>query len=436
MSALVSEDDLASGGSLDSEVGVVVEMLRRVKHDIGRLEGDIDKDEKRRQETKRAELQEGMDKIEEEVAHLKSGVRQAEVELDFIKARLHSYKSSNPRGHTSEKLSNECTTLQQQIMPLRDIPTKLITRISKQTRALIDSNVGMVNLLGQADNLKKQLTAPDVGKQLDSIDYMVSEILAEINELAVQRAQVETFTCPICQEERPIDYVFCISVCNHRLCLECSRHMVQEDLKCGKFPLVCPLCKAEPCSSCPSRKDPSQTFANPNEGYCMLHDCDLDLVLEGEEKMRYNKILMDFVVNTNEHMVRCPNSECGVVWEVARDQDHCICLSCDHEWCAKCHVDWHENLSCEQFRQWRKRHDRSDALFEEMKKRGEVKLCPNCQNYGVKDDPRNCNAMTCEHCRKFFCWLCVQPINLRDKHMHFSQPGPCYAKLFEGCEGH
>lgn len=58
---------------------------------------------------------------------------------------------------------------------------------------------------------------------------------------------------------------------------------------------------------------------------------------------------MDFVVNTSDHMVRCPN--CNVVWEVPEGISYCICQSCDLEWCAKCCVDWHEGFTCEEFRE-------------------------------------------------------------------------------------
>ncbi|CAD7699978.1 unnamed protein product [Ostreobium quekettii] len=430
-----SDDGLAASISIDADLADVMDMLSDIKMGIDSVRGDMDREERMERQKRRHEHEDVLSTIEKDVRYLRSAVRQADVELDFIQKRLESYRSGNPKGHTIEELSNECGTLQLQLPALRNMHTNLSRWISEQRRILVADGT-MTDLLSLVDHENRQLTVPDMIAQLGGIEAATQELIDELNSLAVQEVEVEMFTCPICMEDLPIDDVFCISECEHKMCLQCARHMVQEDLKCGKFPLVCPQCKGSACKRCPSRRYPSQVFENPNEGFCMLQDSDLDLVLEGEEKIRYNRILMDFVVNTNEHMVRCPNPECRAVFEIDDAQDHCTCICCNHQWCAKCHVDWHKGSTCEQYRQWQKENEKADDLFEEMKRKGEVKKCPNCQKFGTKDDPASCNAITCLHCRKYFCWLCEKPINLRDKHAHFAEEGPCKAKLFEGCAGH
>lgn len=68
-----------------------------------------------------------------------------------------------------------------------------------------------------------------------------------------------------------------------------------------------------------------------------------------------------------------------------------ICLKCQHEWCSNCNVDWHKDKTCEQYKN-QKDEEQADAALEEAKRRGIIRKCPGCKNYGLK--AYGCNTAT------------------------------------------
>ncbi|TFK23127.1 RWD-domain-containing protein [Coprinopsis marcescibilis] len=55
--------------------------------------------------------------------------------------------------------------------------------------------------------------------------------------------------------------------------------------------------------------------------------------------------------------------------------------------------------------------------------------CPGCGCHVEKS--LGCNHMTCWKCGKHFCYRCGAKIRADEPYIHFSQPGPCYQKLFD-----
>ena len=54
------------------------------------------------------------------------------------------------------------------------------------------------------------------------------------------------FRCSICIEDLPLDSVANVEQCGHQFCRECLRTHIVSNLRSGVFPVICPLCKANP----------------------------------------------------------------------------------------------------------------------------------------------------------------------------------------------
>ena len=56
--------------------------------------------------------------------------------------------------------------------------------------------------------------------------------------------QPQSFECPICQMEMPIENVFVIGECEHQFCRECAQHSIKADLSYNRVIPRCPTCLA------------------------------------------------------------------------------------------------------------------------------------------------------------------------------------------------
>lgn len=111
--------------------------------------------------------------------------------------------------------------------------------------------------------------------------------------------------------------------------------------------------------------------------------------------LRYNRVQLSTAVNTSGgQLVSCPQDGChNVIARDATDSPYCICNACNHEWCEDCHVDWHKDIACAVYQEWKQKNEQGDQALEKMKQDGAVKQCPNCLNWGSKEKG-HCNATT------------------------------------------
>lgn len=71
-------------------------------------------------------------------------------------------------------------------------------------------------------------------------DANLSEERAKLLSLAPR-----TFACGVCFEKIPEDFVAELTECGHKYCRDCIRQYVSSELNVPRFPIVCPLCKAD-----------------------------------------------------------------------------------------------------------------------------------------------------------------------------------------------
>lgn len=165
--------------------------------------------------------------------NIKRQLIEAEVELNCSKANIQSYKHGDCDVLSAQKLQEGCDSLVRAVKALEEESTNLFERVIDQKEIVLCSRVDLCNIVSYASFLEEELTSEDYIRQMSRVLSGAEVLLREAEDLAAPANHVETFDCVICQDEHPIDDVFCISTCMHKLCLGCARRVVHEDLKYG-----------------------------------------------------------------------------------------------------------------------------------------------------------------------------------------------------------
>ena len=185
----------------------------------------------------------------------------------------------------------------------------------------------------------------------------------------------ETFECPVCLDDFPVDFAFRNSKCDECvLCRECARNHVLEEVAQSHIPARCAVCLG-------------------NGEATELSEVELLSLLTGEEQTMYHHRSRQLAVASAKDMVGCTQPDCNGVAEMVDGYKRFHCPACEHEHCTSCGVGWHDGLTCEQFQQWRRDEDAGDDLLAELMEKEGWKPCPNCGN-GV-EKTYGCNRMTC-----------------------------------------
>ncbi|CAD7705340.1 unnamed protein product [Ostreobium quekettii] len=109
-------------------------------------------------------------------------------------------------------------------------------------------------------------------------------------------ADTGPFVCSICKTGKQAEDKFIIRMCGHKLCRDCARQAVTDDINDRNLPLVCPLCISCPCEKCPSKTNKVKYQRNPREGLCAFQDSDLEIVLLPEDMRLYQILQVAYVL--------------------------------------------------------------------------------------------------------------------------------------------
>lgn len=93
------------------------------------------------------------------------------------------------------------------------------------------------------------LVLAELQKKFDDED---SRLRAEREALAVFQPSI--FTCVVCTDEHPEDYVARVPGCDHGFCRECLRTYAVSKLEEHRFPILCPSCVADNTGKEPGSK--------------------------------------------------------------------------------------------------------------------------------------------------------------------------------------
>lgn len=210
----------------------------------------------------------------------------------------------------------------------------------------------------------------------------IASILCLFSELSNAYGTSRSF-CGICFEEKQNRQMFKSENCSHSFCCDCTSKHVEAKVLNNIAVICCPGidCKAElGFEAC--RSIVSKDIIDRWDG-CMC----MSLIPESQR-------------------VYCPFNDCSAM--LVNDTGMAIkkteCPACRRLICAKCHVPWHTEFTCQEFeRIGVEGEGREDVLVEELAKKKSWRKCPNCKMCVEKSE--GCLHITCR-CGFEFCYMC------------------------------
>ena len=200
--------------------------------------------------------------------------------------------------------------------------------------------------------------------------------------------------CLICLEE--YEYA---SDSNYYLDCDCIVHgpcfddYIINAINSGKVPIKCPYC---------NKKDINEAYVKDS------------LIQNKKEELidKFDNFNMNYYIMQHPDDISCcPTPGCKYVFLYQEGDDQFECPMCDKEYCLKCKSDWHEGLSCQEYRkqlQLAKNEKKLDDLFYDFVKGSKFKQCPYCKHWVEKIE--GCNHIACK-CGNHFCYNCGEKIN-------------------------
>ncbi|KAK6190741.1 hypothetical protein SNE40_002538 [Patella caerulea] len=281
-------------------------------------------------------------------------------------------------------------------------PNGLMKKLIKEYGMNLEKFVDKCNLKSALLDHKRQLVKLIGDPQ--NIDQAISVILVMSKNLTKNQQQTSTVQeefpeccaclCPI----EDTSQLYRLEYCGHAYCFDCLGQQITVAIQSKDIPI---LCSEEECQKPLVWNDFVNSFkkaqVNPN-------------ALLGSAVTR-------FMMNDKDDAYRhCLTPDCPMIYRVTSDGIVFSCYECGIRICTTCHVEYHDGLSCQQYKA-----NVMDKLQVEiyLKEFGNTtKHCPGCnilieKNYG-------CNHMVCSACKISFCWLCSAS---------FASSGLCYDHL-------
>ncbi|KAJ4967587.1 hypothetical protein NE237_019436 [Protea cynaroides] len=198
-------------------------------------------------------------------------------------------------------------------------------------------------------------------------------------------------TCPICLCE--VEDCYQLQGCAHLFCRSCLVEQCESAMKSHDgFPLCC---IHEGCGT-------------------PILLADLRSLLSSEKLEDLFRTSLGVYVAASGGTYRfCPSPDCPSIYRVAdpgATGEPFACGACFVETCTKCHLEYHQYVSCEKYKEFKDDPDLS--LQEWCKGKEQVKGCPAC-GYTI-EKVEGCNHIECK-CGKHICWVCREFFNSSDK---------------------
>ncbi|XP_029978630.1 E3 ubiquitin-protein ligase RNF31-like isoform X1 [Sphaeramia orbicularis] len=206
--------------------------------------------------------------------------------------------------------------------------------------------------------------------------------------------------CPCCLSIFPRSKMQSLTSCQCSVCHECfGQHFTVAVRDKHIRDMVCPVCSE------PDINDQEQLDSYFSTLDIQLRDC-----LEHDVYDLFHKKLTEHALMKDPKFLWCCHCTSGFI----NDGDHLkvTCPSCRKSFCAQCKKPWepqHQDLSCEQFQQWKRENDpeyQRQGLAGYLRDNGIT--CPHCRfQYALTKG--GCMHFTCSQCRYQFCSGCNNP---------------------------
>ncbi|KAF7647967.1 hypothetical protein LDENG_00163850 [Lucifuga dentata] len=214
--------------------------------------------------------------------------------------------------------------------------------------------------------------------------------------------------CPCCLSIFPLSKMQSLTSCQCSVCHDCFRQHFTIAVRDKHIrDMVCPVCSG------PDINDPEQLDSYFSTLDIQLRDC-----LELDVYDLYHKKLTEHALMKDPKFLWCCHCTSGFIYD--GDQLKVTCPSCRKSFCAQCKKPWepqHQDLSCEQFQQWKRENDpeyQRQGLAGYLRDNGitslSVSACPHCRfQYALTKG--GCMHFSCSQCRYQFCSGCNNPFH-------------------------
>ncbi|KZT22729.1 hypothetical protein NEOLEDRAFT_1097174 [Neolentinus lepideus HHB14362 ss-1] len=277
----------------------------------------------------------------------------------------------------------ECKTLR---IP---IPCRLVGPFIKRSLPLLQEQVGH-------ENLTVDIASPSVLVRGDNAFELVRVAVQEALHSKCSTSASNVAKCPICLDDPTAPIVL---RCGHTWCKACLTNYFSAAIESRTFPMTC----------------------LGDEGAC---SCCIPVVVAREVlgSDEFDELAASaFIAHVRTHPDEyrwCPGPDCEEVYRVGPADTVLTCPRCLRRVCAHCHVEYHEDVTCAEFK------GGLEPEFARWRAGKNVKHCPKCKIAIEKVD--GCNHMTCVVCQVHICWVCLKTFKKGETvydHMRSSHGG-------------
>ncbi|XP_029935669.1 E3 ubiquitin-protein ligase RNF31-like [Myripristis murdjan] len=250
---------------------------------------------------------------------------------------------------------------------------------------------------GRCELALSLLQEPDITYTLEDVVQAVKE---SHNRDFIRR--LLNNECPCCLSIFPCSKMQSLTSCQCSVCHECfSQHFTIAVRDKHIRDMVCPVCAG------PDINDPEQL-----DSYFSILDIQLRDCLEPDVYDLYHKKLTEHTLMKDPKFLWCCHCISGFIYD--GNQLKVTCPSCRKSFCAQCKKPWepqHQDVSCEQFQQWKRENDpeyQRQGLAGYLRDNGIT--CPHCRfQYALSKG--GCMHFSCSQCRYQFCSGCNNPFH-------------------------
>ncbi|XP_043708629.1 ATP-dependent RNA helicase DEAH11, chloroplastic-like [Telopea speciosissima] len=233
-------------------------------------------------------------------------------------------------------------------------------------------------------NTRRHVIVVRGNKELkQKVEEIIYEFTKSLSDNSPSEQPKGEGTCPICLCE--VDDCYQLQGCAHLFCRSCLVEQCDSAIKSHNgFPLCCTL---EGCGT-------------------PIFLTDLKSLLPSEKlEDLFRASLGAYVIGSGGTYRFCPSPDCPSVYRVAdpgSTGEPYSCGACFVETCTRCHLEYHQYVSCEMYKEFK--NDPDLSLKEWRKGKEQVKGCPAC-GYTI-EKVEGCNHIECK-CGRHICWVCL-----------------------------
>jgi ariadne-1 len=239
---------------------------------------------------------------------------------------------------------------------------------------MLENNLKVVAEQLELEEEKKQIS------DLEKSEELARQLQAEFDS-GVDPSSVEAGpTCQICLSAIGEGDLLPLDACGHLFHPPCILQHIELCITESKFPIMCPYraCGQE-VSILDIKERLSEEMVDKFEEFSFKH----------------------FVGMNKSDLFCCPTPDCKYVFQFECEEEF-TCPVCQKHYCLRCQVEFHDGMTCEQYRKVNS-HLAEDDQFMLMAQGARFKQCPNCKFWVEKTE--GCDHMVCR-CHFEFCYQC------------------------------